>query len=661
MMLWLYGLTLRLVTPAVFVWLWLRGKKDRRYRSHWSERLALDTVSSTLEGCTVIHSVSVGETLAAKRLIEQFIAQFPGEKVVITCMTPTARALILTHFGNQVTCRYWPLDTPGSAKRFVSKLRPKTVWIMETELWPQMLNSLAQASVPVCLLNARLSKRSAAGYRRFHRLLKSVWQQLSFVSVQNKETARRMHVLGVPKERLFVDGNLKYDIELSQTEKLKAASWKESSEGRSMWLGSSTHPGEHEQLLAAHKRILEHEPGACLIIAPRHPEQFEVVAKLVQDNALRLARRSQNDTIPNDCDVFLADSMGEMMLWGQLAPISFIGGSLIERGGHNPLEVIAAGSNVMSGKHVFNFPQVYGELAKVSAVNWVESVDDIVKTINKLQQPAVMKQQHEAAKSVLKTHQGATQRVLARALEYTLTGSGMIKTEQSPRGLIRYDSDIIEAIEDKHFTAQYWQQQKAIAGNSTGRATVWFIQQGDLGLLLRHYYRGGLVGKINKDRFLREPAEKSRAIYEFDLLLKLREKGLPVPRPVAARMEKTGVFSYKADILVEVIPGAVDVFRLLREKQLSAELWQELGAVIKELHDAGVYHSDLNCHNLMLDDHDKAWIVDFDKCDFREEGDWKEANIQRLLRSLRKEKEKNETFYWKESRDWPELLTGYRR
>ena len=121
------------------------------------------------------------------------------------------------------------------------------------------------------------------------------------------------------------------------------------------------------------------------------------------------------------------------------------------------------------------------------------------------------------------------------------------------------------------------------------------------------------------------------------------------------------MFSYKADILVEVIPGAVDVFRLLREKQLSAELWQKLGAVIKELHDAGVYHSDLNCHNLMLDDHDKAWIVDFDKCDFREEGDWKEANIQRLLRSLRKEKEKNETFYWKESRDWPELLTGYRR
>ena len=660
MKLWFYGILLRLVTPAVFVWLWLRGKKDNRYRQNWSERLALGTVDKSLQGCLVIHSVSVGETLAAKRLIEQLLQQKPEQKVLITCMTPTARALIQQHFGYSVSCRYWPLDTPGAAKRFVRKVKPKAVWVMETELWPQMLSQLAKANTPVSLLNARLSARSAKGYRRFHWLMKSVWKQLALVSVQNRETFRRMRALGVPHSNLFVDGNLKYDIELSANDIDKAVSWKQSCQARKVWLASSSHPGEHEILLQAHKLVQQEQSDACLIIAPRHPEQFEKVAQLIQQSGLKLARRSDNKVIPGDCDVFLADSMGEMMLWGQLASVSFVGGSIIERGGHNPLEVIAAGSNVMSGRHVFNFPQVYGELSKAGALRWVDNADDIKKAV--LMQPvAVMKAQHEAAKSVLQTHQGATLRILKRALECTLTGSGMIKTEQSPRGLFRYDSDIFETIDDKHFTAQYWQQQKAIAGNSTGRATVWFIQQGDLGLLLRHYYRGGLVGKINKDRFLREPADKSRAIHEFDLLLKLKELGLPVPRPVAARMEKTGVFSYKADILVEVIPGAVDVYRLLREKQLSAELWQKLGGVIKQLHDTGVYHSDLNCHNLMLDDKDKAWIVDFDKCDFRESGDWKEANIQRLLRSLRKEKEKNDTFYWKESRDWPELLTGYRR
>lgn len=661
MWLWLYGVCLRLVTPAVFVWLWLRGRKDPRYRRHWAERLALGTVSPSEQGAIVVHTVSVGETLAAKRLIQRLLAQFPAQAVVITCMTPTARALIQSEFGDRVVCRYWPVDTPGAVRRFVRKLQPRAVWIMETELWPQALSCLAGEQVPVSLLNARLSKRSAQGYRRFHWLTRSVWSQLALVSVQNKATARRVAALGVPNDRLFVDGNLKYDIRLTSEDVEKALSLKESVENRLTWLASSTHPGEHEVVLQAHKRLKKTHPTACLIIAPRHPEQFTPVAEQIVETGLSFARRSEQTTIPDTCDVFLADSMGEMMLWGQLASISFIGGSIIERGGHNPLEVIAAGSNVISGCHVFNFPSVYAELNSAGAVQWVKNAEDIEKSIIKTQHNVSAEAQKQAAKRVLETHQGATLRVLQRALEYTLTGRSMIKTEQSPRGLIRYDSDIIDAIEDKHFTAQYWQQQKAIAGNATGRATVWFIQQGELGLLLRHYYRGGLVGKINKDRFMREPVEKTRAIHEFDLLLKLKELGLSVPRPVAARMEKTGVFSYKADILVEVIPGAVDVYRLLREKPLSAALWQKLGSTIKELHDAGVYHSDLNCHNLMLDDMDKPWIVDFDKCDFRENGNWKEANMQRLLRSLRKEKEKNDAFFWRESRDWPELMTGYRR
>ena len=164
-------------------------------------------------------------------------------------------------------------------------------------------------------------------------------------------------------------------------------------------------------------------------------------------------------------------------------------------------------------------------------------------------------------------------------------------------------------------------------------------------MLLRHYYRGGLVGKVNKDRFWREPEQQSRAIKEFDLLTQLVEKGLPVPKPIAARMIKTGLFSYRADILVEVIPGAVDVFRLLRERQLPAKQWHALGAVVRRMHDENVYHSDLNCHNLMLDDHDSPWIVDFDKCGFKENGQWKQENLARLKRSLLKEKAKNETFY----------------
>ena len=237
----------------------------------------------------------------------------------------------------------------------------------------------------------------------------------------------------------------------------------------------------------------------------------------------------------------------------------------------------------------------------------------------------------------------------------------MIATFTTKRDVIKFDNDVLPEFEDNFFSAKYWQQKKAIAGNATGRATVWFIQQGDHGMVLRHYYRGGLVGKVNKDKFMREPVERSRAIAEFDLLVKLRNQDLPVPRPIAARMRKVGVMSYTADILVEVIPGAVDVYRLLRERQLNVEQWQSLGAAIRQLHDKNVFHSDLNCHNIMLDDNDKPWIVDFDKCGFREPGEWKKENLDRLLRSLKKEKSKYDTFYWKESRDWPELLTGYEK
>ncbi|WP_241968783.1 3-deoxy-D-manno-octulosonic acid kinase [Idiomarina tyrosinivorans] len=237
----------------------------------------------------------------------------------------------------------------------------------------------------------------------------------------------------------------------------------------------------------------------------------------------------------------------------------------------------------------------------------------------------------------------------------------MIEQQTSASETIVYDDTVVDEVSSALFSPAYWQQQKAIAGNATGRSTVYFIQQGDRGWVLRHYYRGGFIGKINHDRFLREPAAQSRAIQEFNLLVKLRDKGLPVPKPVAARYLRAGWFSYRADIIVEVIPGAVDVYRLLKQRQLSAEEWQTVGAAVRQLHQAQVFHSDLNCHNLMLDDHGKAWIVDFDKCKICEPGDWTKDNLARLLRSLRKEKQREETFHWKQSRDWPEFMTGYQQ
>lgn len=658
----LYAVLMIILMPLILGYFCWRGRKDTGYREHLRERLGYIGFAKEWQGGLVIHSVSVGETLAARALVEQVLTNFPQLPITVTCMTPTARRLIVDRFAERVRCLYFPIDTQGCCRRFIRRSRPQAVWIMETELWPNFMRELRLRGIPSALLNARLSAKSAAGYQRFQAILSSSWQSLSWVSAQDDASAQRMLGLGVSADRLAVDGNLKFDIDVPANAASEALNIIKGAEKRPIILAASTHPGEHEHIIDGFKKLLSQRADALLIIAPRHPEQFNAVGELLQASGLSMQRRSTGGQVVASTQVLLADSMGEMLLWASVAQVSYVGGSLIERGGHNPLEMIAAGSVVLSGPSVYNFAQVYSQLEQAGGVTWVQDSNTFAnETARLLSSNTQLEHQRQSGLTVLNKHKGATERMLEHGAEATLTGLYMVSTQANKTEFIKFDKAVLPECEAKHFSPKYWQQQKAIAGNSTGRATVWFIQQGDHGMLLRHYYRGGLVGRVNKDRFMSEPAERSRAISEFDLLMKLQELQLPVPKPIAARMAKARWFGYRADILVEVIPGAVDVFRLLREKPLSEQNWQDLGAAVKKLHDHNVYHSDLNCHNLMLDDNDKAWIVDFDKCGFKEPGDWKQENLARLKRSLLKEKGKYDTFYWKERRDWPEFLTGYEK
>ncbi|EAQ31281.1 3-deoxy-D-manno-octulosonic acid kinase [Idiomarina baltica] len=663
MLRWLYSGVMTGVAPLALAWFYYRGRKDAGYRAHHWERLGRLEVTDTEQNGLLIHTVSVGETIAARQLIQQAIEEFPHSPITISCMTPTARRLIEQSFGDRVSVCYLPIDHPCAVRSFLSKLRPRAIWVMETELWPNLVYHAGQRHIPVSLLNARLSKRSARGYARVGKLMRESWHSLAYVGAQSRATAKRMLCLGVRDTRLYIDGNLKYDVSVPTSEKVAAEELLKLRGEHLVWLAASTHPGEEQAVLSAHQKLLETYPAMLLIWAPRHPERFDEVAAQLQSSELVWMRRSElsDQGVPSDCNVLLADSIGEMLKWCSIAQVTFVGGSLIERGGHNPLEAVAAGSAVVSGRKIFNFAEVYRLLDEQRAVHWVKDLDLATPLQYLFDNDSLRKTSVSAAENVLSTHQGASRRMLKHAQRFSDIGQQMIATFTTKRDVIKFDKDVLPEFEDNFFSAKYWQQKKAIAGNATGRATVWFIQQGDHGMVLRHYYRGGLVGKVNKDKFMREPVERSRAIAEFDLLVKLRNQNLPVPRPIAARMRKVGVMSYTADILVEVIPGAVDVYRLLRERQLNVEQWQSLGAAIRQLHDKNVFHSDLNCHNIMLDDNDKPWIVDFDKCGFREPGEWKKENLDRLLRSLKKEKAKYDTFYWKESRDWPELLTGYEK
>jgi 3-deoxy-D-manno-octulosonic acid kinase len=224
-----------------------------------------------------------------------------------------------------------------------------------------------------------------------------------------------------------------------------------------------------------------------------------------------------------------------------------------------------------------------------------------------------------------------------------------------------FDNNLINDFTPAMLSSGYWQQQKAIVGSAQGRGTTYFVIHQNKQWVLRHYYRGGLMGKINKDSYIFHSWQKTRAVKEFELLNNMRLVGLPVPQPVACRIIKKGLF-YHADLLTSRIENAEDLVSTLQKKPLESLMWYRIGVMIKQFHQKGIYHHDLNCHNILLDNTQKVWLIDFDRCEQRDltqsNNGWPQKNIDRLLRSFNKEQLRLNTFYWNEQ-DWYQLIKGY--
>jgi 3-deoxy-D-manno-octulosonic acid kinase len=223
--------------------------------------------------------------------------------------------------------------------------------------------------------------------------------------------------------------------------------------------------------------------------------------------------------------------------------------------------------------------------------------------------------------------------------------------------ILLFDQSILPEMTTEMFSHDYWQGQNKVIGHAMGRGTTLFFAQNNQQFVLRHYRRGGLVGNFIQDRYLYTGLTNTRAWQEFHLLNQANTSGLPVPRAAAMRVQRHGLF-YRADIILAKIPHALDVFTMLKQQTLSAPLWRSIGAAIRQLHDAQIYHHDLNIHNLMVDDTHKVWLIDFDKCAQKSGNSWKAANLQRLLRSLNKEKNRESVFHFNPE-DWQQCCKGY--
>lgn len=415
-----YSVLWVLILPFVYLYLWWHGRHNKAYRERWRERGAWQRVPKQYQRCVVIHCVSVGEVMAARPFIDMLLTLLPQQPVCITCTTPTGSDLIQSLYGERVYHCYLPFDTPLSVRRFLWRLKPRTILILETEVWPNLVSQARQRNVPVALLNARLSERSLRGYQRFAWIMRPIWQQLALVATQNESSAARLEQLGVRDSALQVTGNLKFDVQVSARQKTQIAEFRQLFGERQIITVGSTHEGEESLILDAFAGILKARPDTLLILVPRHRERFNEVARLVEEKNLTMARRSNGEPVTASTQVLLADTMGELMLWYGVATVATIGGSLIERGGHNPLEAMAFGLPIVSGRHVFNFADVYQQLDAQQAVRWVDSAESLHDTwLGLLTEPATAQRIGAQAQQIFARHRGATERTVAAVSQLT--------------------------------------------------------------------------------------------------------------------------------------------------------------------------------------------------------------------------------------------------
>ncbi len=409
----LYTFLLYLIQPLIWIRLWVRGRKAPEYRKRWAERYGF-CKGKVKPGGIMLHSVSVGETLAAIPLVRALRHRYPSLPITVTTMTPTGSERAKSAFGTDVHHVYLPYDLPGSLRRFLKQVNPKVVIIMETELWPNLISELKKRDIPLIIANARLSERSANGYNKIRSFTQKMLSRITLIAAQNAEDGERFIQLGLKRSQLSVTGSLKFDISVTPELAVKAVTLRRQwAPHRPVWIATSTHDGEEAILLDTHRQLLAQFPSLLLILVPRHPERFPIAKALTQAAGFSYTLRSSGIIPAPDTQVVVGDTMGELMLLYGIADLAFVGGSLVERGGHNPLEAAAHAIPVLMGPHTFNFKDICAKLKKEDGLITVTDSASLVKEISTLLTDEDYRLYHgRHAVEVLHQNQGTLQKLL---------------------------------------------------------------------------------------------------------------------------------------------------------------------------------------------------------------------------------------------------------
>lgn len=413
----LYTFLLYLATPLVLLRLLWKSRLLPAYRGRIGERFGY--VTPAPGGVAVwLHAVSVGESLAAQPLIEALLREHGDGRVWVTTTTPTGSARISAAFGARVHHSYAPYDLPDAVARFLRRVRPAQVVVMETELWPNLFAACGARGLLLTIVNARLSPRSFAGYQRVQRAIAGVLANCRVIAAQSEADAERFRALGAPAARVRALGNLKFDFAVPE-DQVRAGLALRARIGadRPVWIAASTHEGEEEAALAAHRAVLEVLPSALLILVPRHPQRFDGVARLIAAQGLSVMRRSRlsddADPLPVGAQVLLGDSMGEMFRYLAAADVAFVGGSFAAIGGHNILEPAALGVPVLFGPVMHNFAAARALLLERGAALEVADGAALAMAVGRLlTDPARRAQLGAAGRAAVADNRGVLERIL---------------------------------------------------------------------------------------------------------------------------------------------------------------------------------------------------------------------------------------------------------
>lgn len=407
-----YSCLFYLLIPFILARLIWRSIKAPAYRYRWSERFALYNKKFP-DNVIWFHAVSVGEAEALFPLVKQILQHHADAKLLITTTTPTGSARVKAVMQESVEHVYLPYDIPDAVSRFIRCFKPRMAVIMETEIWPNLFACCAKNNISLCIINARLSEKSANGYQKIPALIAPALAYVKLIAAQTQDDAKRFIAIGAKPETVRTLGNIKFDVEvpneiIGQGLRLKD----ELFGGRFVWLIASTHKNEEAIFLDIYKEIKRKIPELLLVIVPRHPERFGEVKTLCEQNQQVLVTRTSGEICRQDTDIYLADTMGELKMLYAASDAAFVGGSMVPVGGHNILEAAAVGTPVLFGPYMANFKEIAEGVLRQDAAIQCLNKNEIVSAIAALYaDPAYRQSLADKGKSFVRQNQGAISRV----------------------------------------------------------------------------------------------------------------------------------------------------------------------------------------------------------------------------------------------------------